>query len=75
MASKYDAYWGDQLQRIRVELQLAATGVPAVVSLPDLVRLQAVATVYVPVYDRRRRRRSNYHDGAGGPWSGRPSGA
>jgi hypothetical protein len=39
MASKYDAYWGGQLHRIRAELQLAASGVPAVVSVPDLVRL------------------------------------
>ena len=46
MASKYDAYWGGQLQRIRAELQLAATGVPAVVSLPDLVRLGARQSWY-----------------------------
>ena len=39
MASKYDAYWGGQLHRIRAELQLAATGVAAVVSVPDLARL------------------------------------
>jgi hypothetical protein len=39
MASKYDAYWGRQQERIRAELQLAASGVPAVVSLPDLTRL------------------------------------
>ena len=41
MASKYDAYWGGQLHRIRAELQLAATGVPAVVSVPDLARRKA----------------------------------
>jgi hypothetical protein len=38
MASKYDVYWGGQLERIRAELQLAATGVSAVVSVPDLTR-------------------------------------
>src|SRR5262249_9328825 len=41
MASKYDAYWGSQLNRIRAELQLAATGAPAAVSVSDLPRLSA----------------------------------
>jgi hypothetical protein len=39
MASKYDAYWGGQLHRIRAGLQLAATGAAAAVSVPDLARL------------------------------------
>ena len=39
MASKYDAYWGGQLHRIREGLQLAVTGAAAVVSVPDLARL------------------------------------
>jgi hypothetical protein len=41
MASKYDAYWGGQLYRIRAKLQLAATGAPAAVSVSDLPRLGA----------------------------------
>jgi hypothetical protein len=39
MASKYDVYWAGRLPQIRAELQLAATGVPAVVGVPDLRRL------------------------------------
>jgi hypothetical protein len=39
MASKYDAYWSRQQERIRAELQLPASGVPALVSVPDLTRL------------------------------------
>ena len=39
MASKYDAYWGGQLHRIREGLQLAVTGAAVVVSVPDLARL------------------------------------
>ena len=46
MASKYDAYWGGQLHRIRAELELAATGVPAVISVPDLARLGARQSWY-----------------------------
>jgi TIR domain len=46
MASKYDAYWGGQLHRIRAALQLAATGVPAEVSVPDLARLGARQSWY-----------------------------
>ncbi|HEX6519041.1 MAG TPA: hypothetical protein VF070_03385 [Streptosporangiaceae bacterium] len=39
MTSKYDDYWSGQLPRIRAQLQLAADGMPATVSVPGLTQL------------------------------------
>jgi hypothetical protein len=46
MASKYDEYWADQLDLIRVELHAVAAGTPAVVVLPGLRRLGARQSWY-----------------------------
>ena len=36
MGSKYDDYWAGQLPQIRAQLQRAAAGASAMVSVPDL---------------------------------------
>ena len=41
VASKYDDYWAGQLPQIRAQVQAAASGGAAVVSVPDLNRLGA----------------------------------
>ena len=41
MGSKYDDYWAGQLPQIRAQVQRAAAGAPAMVSVPDLTRLGA----------------------------------
>jgi hypothetical protein len=46
MASKYDVYWTDQLDRICTELQAAAAGTPAVVVVPELRHLGARQSWY-----------------------------
>jgi hypothetical protein len=39
VGSKYDDYWAGLLPQIRAQVELAAAGAPAMVSLPDLTRL------------------------------------
>jgi len=41
VGSKYDDYWAGQLPQIRAQVQAAASGGAAVVSVPDLIRLGA----------------------------------
>ncbi len=46
MGSKYDDYWAGQLPRIRAQVQRAAAGAPAAVSVPGLARLGARRSWY-----------------------------
>jgi hypothetical protein len=46
VGSKYDDYWAGQLPQIRARVQLAASGGPAMVSVPDLTRLGARQSWY-----------------------------
>jgi hypothetical protein len=41
VGSKYDDYWAGQLPQIRTQVQRAAAGEPAMMSVPDLTRLGA----------------------------------
>jgi len=46
VGSKYDDYWAGQLPQIRAQVQRAAVGAPAMVSVPDLTRLGARRSWY-----------------------------
>jgi len=46
VGSKYDDYWAGQLPQIRAQVQRAAAGAPAMVSVPDLTRLGARRSWY-----------------------------
>ncbi len=46
MGSKYDDYWAGQLPQIRAQVQRAAAGASAMVSVPDLTRLGARRSWY-----------------------------
>lgn len=46
VGSKYDDYWSGQLPLIRAQLQIAAAGASAIVSLPDLTQLGARQSWY-----------------------------
>lgn len=46
VGSKYDDYWAGQLPQIRAQVQRAAAGAPAMVSVPDLTRVGARRSWY-----------------------------
>jgi len=46
VGSKYDDYWAGQPPQIRAQVQRAAAGAPAMVSVPDLTRLGARRSWY-----------------------------
>ena len=46
VGSKYDDYWAGQLPQIRAQVQRAAAGASAMVSVPDLTRLGARRSWY-----------------------------